>query len=74
MLTKLSILSRFMIGQRRTKSKETWFEPRGTIALPATAVSNKRQCDGRQVASADTLHNADLKKITKSNQNETQQN
>ena len=51
-----------------------FFEPRGTIALPATAVSNKRHCDGRQVASADTLHNADLKKITKSNQNETQQN
>ena len=51
-----------------------FFEPRGTIALPATAVSNKRHCVGRQVASSDTLHNADLTKITKSNQNETQQN
>lgn len=51
-----------------------FFEPRGTIALPATAVSSKRHFEGCQVASADTLHNADLTKITKSNQNETQQN
>jgi hypothetical protein len=52
----------------------TWlnfFELRGTLALPARAGSDKRHFDDRHDASTDTLHNADLTKVTKSHQNET---